>query len=278
MKVALLISGYLRSYDINLKFIENEILNKFETVDVYLHITNNESEEDKYVNSKDDEKAIKVFTNALKPLTTIIENNSHYHVDNGVNNLINQWNKLYKLNELKKLHEEVSGEEYDLVIRYRPDLTIKDVDIFSNFEKGVISIPKDSKIDKSKLTNQTDKYICDALAFGDSTSMNTYFNVHNYIPYLTETYGSVSETILYHHLNDFTKYKLVDIDYEFTLSKCNVFAIAGDSGSGKSTLGDLLKGTFSDSFILECDRYHRWERGHKNWDEVTHLNPNLYGY
>lgn len=162
MKVALLISGYLRSYDINLNFIKEEILNKFEEVDVYLHITKNESEEDKYINSSSDEEAIKAFTTALKPLTTIMENNTHYHDDSGVNNLINQWNKLYKLNELKKLHEQVTEEEYDLVIRYRPDLTIKDTDIFSNFEKGVISIPSDSKIDKSKLTNPDDKYICDA--------------------------------------------------------------------------------------------------------------------
>ena len=275
MKVALLISGYLRSYDINLKFIEDEILNKFEHVDVYLHITNNESEEDKYVNSSNDEEAIKAFSAALNPLTTIMEDNTHYHKDKGINNLINQWNKLYKLNELKILHESLIGEKYDLVIRYRPDLTINDTDIFSDFEKGVISIPNDSKLDKTKLTSPDDKYICDALAFGDSVTMNDYFKIHNHIPNLVGIYGPVSETILYNYLNWLDiKYKLVDIDYGFTLSKCNVFAIAGDSGSGKSTLGDLLKGTFTDSFMLECDRYHRWERGHENWKEVTHLDPN----
>ena len=47
MKVALLMSGYLRSYDINLKFIEDEIINKFEQVDVYLHVTKNESKEER---------------------------------------------------------------------------------------------------------------------------------------------------------------------------------------------------------------------------------------
>ena len=54
---------------------------------------------------------------------------------------------------------------------------------------------------------------------------------------------------------------------------CNVFAIAGDSGSGKTTLGNYLKNYFSSSFMLECDRYHKWERGDKNWDNYTHLNP-----
>jgi uridine kinase len=54
---------------------------------------------------------------------------------------------------------------------------------------------------------------------------------------------------------------------------CNVFAIAGDSGSGKTTLGNILKQYFSNSFMLECDRYHKWERGHDNWQDFTHLNP-----
>jgi len=69
------------------------------------------------------------------------------------------------------------------------------------------------------------------------------------------------------------KYKLVDIDYEFILSKCNIFGICGDSGSGKSTLAGMLKKFFSNSFALECDRYHKWERGDEKWEEYTHLNP-----
>jgi uridine kinase len=52
-----------------------------------------------------------------------------------------------------------------------------------------------------------------------------------------------------------------------------VFAICGDSGSGKSTLSILLKSIFSNSFMLECDRYHKWERTNKNWEDTTHLNP-----
>ena len=42
MKVALLISGYLRNYEENIDFIKNEIINKYINVDVYLHITKDE--------------------------------------------------------------------------------------------------------------------------------------------------------------------------------------------------------------------------------------------
>jgi uridine kinase len=35
----------------------------------------------------------------------------------------------------------------------------------------------------------------------------------------------------------------------------------------------MIKNLFTDSFILECDRYHKWERGDSNWNNFTHLNP-----
>lgn len=51
------------------------------------------------------------------------------------------------------------------------------------------------------------------------------------------------------------------------------FAICGDSGTGKTTLSKLLLPYFSNSFSLEGDRYHKWERNNPNWDSLTHLNP-----
>jgi uridine kinase len=79
---------------------------------------------------------------------------------------------------------------------------------------------------------------------------------------------------MYNHLIESrVPYILIDVDYEIVLSSCNVFAICGDSGSGKSTLGMILEGILQNSFTMECDRYHKWERGNKKWDEYTHLNP-----
>jgi uridine kinase len=57
------------------------------------------------------------------------------------------------------------------------------------------------------------------------------------------------------------------------LSLCNTIAITGDSGSGKTTISNILKDILKDSFLLECDRYHKWERHDKNWQNYTHLNP-----
>jgi uridine kinase len=52
-----------------------------------------------------------------------------------------------------------------------------------------------------------------------------------------------------------------------------IFAICGDSASGKTTVANKFKEYLDDCFILECDRYHKWERGDRNWELVTHLNP-----
>ena len=192
------------------------------------------------------------------------------------NRTINHWNKLYKLNILKKIEEDSKDFKYDLVIRYRLDLSINTKDIF-NIDKNneFILIPNDSKMDKNKLLNPNDGYLCDALSFGNSYNMDKYFDIYKNLGELIQKYGYVSETLLYNYLNFFNiKYKLIDIEYNFTLSKCNVFAICGDSGSGKSTLTNVLKNIFIDSFTLEGDRYHKWERSDKNWQNTTHLNPN----
>ena len=129
-------------------------------------------------------------------------------------------------------------------------------------------------MDRNKLTNPTDNYICDILAYGNSKIMDDYFSIYKNLDSLTEEYGNVSETVLFHYLEKYNiPYEKIDIDYMVILSMCNVFAIAGDSGSGKTTLGSILKKYFSNSLMLECDRYHKWERGHEKWRDLTHLNP-----
>lgn len=50
-------------------------------------------------------------------------------------------------------------------------------------------------------------------------------------------------------------------------------AIAGNSGSGKTTLSKMLANEMQRTVVLECDRYHKWERTDKNWETYTHLDP-----
>ena len=146
MKVAVLISGYLRTFKINLSNFQEKIIDKFENVDIYIHITDNEENDDKYLNINND---IRFITDNLKPVFLTHETNLKISNNKKENDLLNTWVKYYKLNEIKKINETIFGK-YDMVIKYRPDLNIiSDID----FNNDKIYIPKDSKIDKSKLDN-----------------------------------------------------------------------------------------------------------------------------
>lgn len=53
-----------------------------------------------------------------------------------------------------------------------------------------------------------------------------------------------------------------------------VIGIGGDSGSGKTTLLNDIKLLLKENLIiLEGDGDHKWERGDKHWENMTHLNP-----
>lgn len=273
MRVALLISGYLRTFKTNLPNIQEKIIDKFKNVDVYIHVTKNEDTEDKYLNKRDGSGDVSYINKALNPIALIHEPNILCSDNKTENSLINTWLKYYKLNQLKKENEAKFGD-YDLVIKYRPDLDLLSDDVFEIPVGDFVYIPKDSKIDKNKLSKVDDEYLCDIFAYGTSKMMNDYFSIYEKLESLSKEHGYISETLLYRYLeSNNIPYKLMDIDYNVILSMCNVFAIAGDSGSGKTTLANILKQYFSNSIMLECDRYHKWERGDENWKKLTHLNP-----
>ena len=107
MKVALLISGYLRSYKNNIGYIQDEIIKNFRDVDVYLHITKNENKEDKYLNFIDEENDVKNIVSILNPKSVLIENNVNTDI------LKNQWSKLYKLNHIISKYKYIYYRQKD---------------------------------------------------------------------------------------------------------------------------------------------------------------------
>jgi uridine kinase len=61
----------------------------------------------------------------------------------------------------------------------------------------------------------------------------------------------------------------------YKMDQAIVIGIAGDSSTGKSTLlSDIRKLISSERLVLlEGDGDHKWERGSREWQELTHLNP-----
>ena len=73
---------------------------------------------------------------------------------------------------------------------------------------------------------------------------------------------------IYHSgVKSYAKYKI--FSHPFLLGIC------GDSGAGKTTVANALSAVFNDSntTVIHGDDMHKWERGDKNWQNLTHLNP-----
>ena len=53
-----------------------------------------------------------------------------------------------------------------------------------------------------------------------------------------------------------------------------IIGIGGDSGVGKTTLLNNLQNLLGNKLLqIEGDGEHKWERGDKNWNKFTHLDP-----
>lgn len=268
MKIAILIAGYLRGFQENINKIKEHVIQGNEC-DIYMHITDDYSH-DKYNNKNVNIEKIK---NDINPKVLIVSKNLNFVSNKNVNNLLNQNYKYFWLNQERNKIMKIENINYDVVFKIRPDTHFLNK-INLTFDHSFIQIPIDSKMDATKLQDFDNKYICDIFAYGSSELMNQYFNFYNNMETLIDKYGIIGETLLYHYLtNNNIPYELVNVDYMIVLSLCNTVAITGDSGSGKTTISKLLKEMFKNGFILECDRYHKWERKHPNWNKYTHLNP-----
>lgn len=269
MNIGIVFSGYLRCFSDTINNLkENLIYNH--NFDIFLHYSKN-SLESKYHN---EDISIEEIKKQLS-IKSIIYTDDLLLSDNPKeNNTLNQNYKLYVLNQHIETLLKVQCKKYDVIVKIRPDVYLKTKIDYSSVKENTLYVPKDSKLDKNKLINQDDKYICDIIAYGDYSTMNIYLNFFESNKELIKKYGYVNETILYHYLKNFNIIiEEVDIDYYVILSKCNTIAISGDSGSGKTTLSNIISNIYTNSILLECDRYHKWERDNVNWKNYTHLNP-----
>lgn len=131
----------------------------------------------------------------------------------------------------------------------------------------------DSKIDEGKLKGNKDHY-CDVIAYGDWQCMKKYMGMYPHLHDLLKIHDA-PEVLLYYYLNSVEcNVMFMDIDYIIILSLCRTIVISGDSGVGKTTISRALMKQLKNSFVLECDRYHKWERKNTKWQNITHLDPN----
>lgn len=262
VKVAILISGFLRSFLHNYNSLKIHLLDKYDC-DLFLNFTP-DLEKDRYIASPID---LNKILEKIKPkvLLTEVENMGK----NKFYNIKAMWFKLYKLYKLCSLYQDDNNIKYDWIIRLRPDIYLYSFIDLLTLDKLKLHIPNAFK--------STDPlYLNDEIAIGTPNIMDIYFSLYlrfkelqnnkeleygpHFFKYYIEKYN-ISINSIY-------------INYKIVLSLCNIIAISGDSGSGKTTLANNLNKLFLNEMVkIEGDRYHKWEREDKKWNEFTHLNP-----
>ena len=190
-------------------------------------------------------------------------------------NIFYQWKKVYLC------FQAIQEKSYDYIIRIRPD--IKPEFTPEEFLKSLVTLdPKILAIPfgndlytKAKITSLP--CINDQFAVANYSVMKVYCSFYNYLVNIKHTQPVVSEALLYNYLlQNNIKVMRFELPYTLSLSQCSVLAISGNSGAGKTTVVNAIQKVFpfDSSLVLETDRYHKWERYSKEWNDYTHLHPN----
>lgn len=282
MKIAFLISGFLRSFENNYDKLKS-FVDKYNP-DIYIYLTKDENKKDKYVNCQLD---IEKIQKLCDPLYILCENDPFVDtIDTIYTNIKKMWYKRYVINKLKTCREEIYNFQYDIVIFWRPDIYVIDnfVDVFEKnlnlIDNNTILIPntydKAYNIGKHKIDDihNEHNHVNDCIAIGKSNTIDTYCSMYKHIEQYESEYKNSTSMLCAHLTLNNINIRKFDLRYKLILSYCNVIGIAGDSGCGKSYISKILSELLKfDTLRLECDRYHKWERGHENWKKYTHLNP-----
>ena len=278
IKIAVLCSGHLRSFKTTIAQLKECILNQFDC-DLYLYAVSNEYESDRYINQRTQHDDLIA---QLNPKVYMIEKASPN--ESTRERIKNMWFKIYMLNELRNAVETREKMMYTKVIRIRPDLLLETTpeqmkELIMSTHKH-ICVPAMYNRSYPELQIDTHTGYNDQFAVGPSGLMNFYCGVFKYMRDYTAAGIKNSSSLLRKHLQECNaEVQEVDIKCKLLLKENVIISVGGDSAAGKTTfcagLKEYLSGLPSklDVLILECDRYHKWERGSKEWQQYTHLHP-----
>lgn len=250
MKVALLLHGLTRRYDISYPFIKKNIIDKFNT-DVFISCWENQVKEEDLKKGDnlplqglidlyepkgfdfeiyDDEKE-KSFAND-KYLKIFEAPNVHYK--NNWSRFFAFYYKVWKVNQIKNEYAQKNNLNYDLVIKWRTDVFIKDVlndDMLQKFNENSESV-------HMPFGHGGDGYINDLVYIAKPNVMDKicglYFNLETVADYVAPQPSNEKHLLVWLALNNI-KIEHFYIDWEYisfrpdfkirTLNKNNILNI-----------------------------------------------------
>ena len=280
MRVYVLVSGLLRTFTESLFPFLCE-LNALHPIELII-CTPSGAKDTKYNSYEGYNEQIKRVLSHQFSKICIIHNDEcspNIHRTQREKNTLAQW---YHIESCLRNLISTQINEDDIVIRIRPDIrfeispTIFLEAIYQATKTDGILIPSGNDIFNPAFLKYTTTTVNVQMAIGRYTYMKVYCSLWSETDFDTIPSPLISEAILWNYLQEknVTIYR-IDLPYTLCLSSCKIIAITGDSGVGKTTLTNALRLVFpyDSNLVLETDRYHKWERGAKEWEKMTHLNP-----
>jgi len=223
IKTALCLSGYLRTFEQNFNHLNKFIIEPL-NCDIFIHIWDtvglslrgfDKSTKDINVNN------ILHKINAMyKPKLIVIEQSRNFNFNTkilelknfenrDVNGLMAMFYKIKQCNQLKLQYEKENNFSYDYVIRYRPDILIKQSLNVKDLNNDFINIPKHGDFGG----------INDQFAIGNSKNMNIYSNIYdNILKYISMNIPLNPEKILKFHL-EYNQLRIKRFDFRYIIKR-----------------------------------------------------------
>lgn len=205
LKVALCISGHMRTFENNFPSVQEHILSQL-NCDVFIHTWDTLGLSyrplDNNLQKTNDVELYNKLNKFFNPKKIIIEPRREFEITHLMRNRLEQGRDIhgmlamfYKIeacNNLKKEYEKNNNIKYDIVIRFRGDIFMgAPLPINKGFNKNYLYIPTYGHFGG----------LCDQLAFGSSEVMDKYSSLYSNIQNHLET-GAVfnPEKILHYHV------------------------------------------------------------------------------
>jgi hypothetical protein len=219
MKIALCLSGHLRSYEQTWRALKTFILDPL-SPDVFIHTWDTVGQSfhiDNHTTKQKTHQVLHKIQDIYKPKNIIIEplirlNGEKYRKylidDRCPNGVVNMFYKIHKTCLLCEDFSKSFDTTYDVIIRARPDLLFQtyindqDLERAAN-DASLLFVPKNGHYGG----------INDQFAFGSSQAMNIYCNCYTNLDKIVTTTPLVPELVLKQQLINKVNIQLTDIRY-----------------------------------------------------------------
>lgn len=219
MKIALCLSGHLRSYEQTWRALKTFVLDTL-SPDVFIHTWDTVGASHHIDNHTVKQKTLQVLPkiqDIYKPKNIIIEplikrNGEKYRKylidDRCPNGVVNMFYKIHKANLLCEDFCKSLDYKYDIIVRARPDLLFQNYINSDDLERAtndssLLFVPKNGHYGG----------INDQFAFGSSEAMSIYANCYTNLDQITTTTPLVPELVLKQQLVNKVNIQLTDVRY-----------------------------------------------------------------